>query len=158
MTSFDFGNDPLPSTGAPFGKGRLTEQRQAIVNTARALVGVRFRHQGRRPASGLDCVGVAAVICHTLDIAYRDRLDYPRRPAPGALWDGLVAAGFMRSDTPARPGDLLLMRIHGDIQHVGILTGSSLVHAFAPARRVVEHGLRPPWTHRVAGHLLFPTG
>lgn len=42
--------------GAPLSDA----QRHEFIRRARSCVGVRFRHQGRDPKTGLDCAGLAA--------------------------------------------------------------------------------------------------
>ena len=49
----------------------------------------------------------------------------------------------------ARPGDLLRLAVNGKATHVGILPqlpdGRPLIHAYAPCRKVVEHGWDGRW-------------
>ena len=113
----------------------------AIVARARALIGARFRAQGRDPDWGLDCVGVAV---HALGLS-GVRSDYALRGGSLETLQGeLRRAGLARVDGP-RPGDLLLMRAGPAQLHLGILTDSGLVHADAGLRRVVERPGPPPF-------------
>ena len=119
----------------------ITRDQAAIVAAARACVGARFRLHGRSVATGLDCVGVAA-------LAYgRERV-----PAGYALRGGAVrevvawieAAGFVRVDEP-RPADLMLLAPGPYQHHLAIRTTNAFVHADAGLRRVVETPGVPPW-------------
>jgi murein DD-endopeptidase / murein LD-carboxypeptidase len=113
----------------------------AIVVSARACVGARFRLHGRSAETGLDCVGLAA-------IAYgRGKV-----PAGYALRGGdldrivaaIDAAGLVRAEG-ARPGDLLLVEAGPYQHHLVILTDRGFVHADAGLRRVTEVPGAPPW-------------
>jgi uncharacterized protein YijF (DUF1287 family) len=56
----------------------------------------------------------------------------------------------------ARVGDIALFNMEGNPQHLGIISdygGASLgiIHAYAPARAVVEHVLDASWQSRIIG-------
>jgi murein DD-endopeptidase / murein LD-carboxypeptidase len=113
----------------------------AIVARARALVGAGFRPQGRSRETGLDCVGVvaAAVGIAAPPDDYRLRTGSTERISAALRAAGLRAA-------PARGrGDVLVMASGPGQLHLGIWTGSGLVHADARLRRVVERPGPPPW-------------
>lgn len=138
------------------------EVRAAIVTAARACLGTRFRHQGRAPGRGLDCVGLVAVVGRTLGLVDYDVIDYGRLPNEARLRAHIEAAGFQPVDPEAaRAGDVALMRFTRAAQHVGILTGQSpkgrtLIHAWMQAGRVVEHRLDPSWRARILSVYSFP--
>jgi hypothetical protein len=44
-----------------------------------------------------------------------------------------------------------LFRINKEPQHVGIITDIGIIHAYAQARKVVEHNLDDWWKARLAG-------
>ena len=112
-----------------------------IVARARALVGARFRPQGRHAGAGLDCVGVAALAV----AAPQYRSDYRLRGGSlDALEAELARAGLGRAENMGA-GDVLVMRSGPQQLHLGIWTGESLVHADAGLRRVVERPGLPPW-------------
>lgn len=114
---------------------------EKIVARARRLVGVRFRPQGRDPATGLDCVGLVAA---TLGIE-TSRRDYTLRGGSIEELDrALVAAGFWPVGG-SRAGDVLVMRTGPEQLHLGILTNDGLVHADAGLRRIVERPGSVPW-------------
>ena len=106
---------------------------------ARALIGVRFRAQGRDPRFGLDCVGLAgAALNIEAPGGYALRSD-----DLATLERALVSAGLHRA-RDAAAGDLLVLRPGPGQLHLAIRTGAGIIHADARARRVVE---RPdlPW-------------
>lgn len=135
--------------------------RDNIVAEARACIGTRFHHQGRQKAVGLDCVGLLVVIAQCLELPVKDCLDYDRRPAFGLLEKQLVLSGLVPIDpVHLRHGDIALFGFDGPPQHVAVLAkalvGFSMVHAYMPARHVVEHRLDHVWQDRILGGFRFP--
>ncbi len=114
---------------------------EEIAARARALVGVRFRPQGRSAAAGLDCVGLAALALGLGGV----RGGYALRGGSLEKLEGeLGAAGLVRVEG-ARPGDLLVMRAGVEQIHLAIACEDGIVHADAGLRRVVERPGVPPW-------------
>lgn len=109
-----------------------------FVARARSLVGTPFRPQGRDAASGIDCIGLAALVYAVPSEALRD--DYRLSGAgQGDELRARMAAYFRRvSKRTARAGDLVLMQPAATQWHLGVLTGDGLVHADARRRCVVE--------------------
>lgn len=114
---------------------------EEIVRRARAHVGARFRAQGRSGEAGLDCVGlVAAALGET-----QAPRDYRMRGGSAEeLARGLARAG-LRPVADPQPGDIVVMRPGAEQLHLGVWTGSGLVHADAGLGRVVERPGQPPW-------------
>jgi lipoprotein Spr len=114
---------------------------EEIVARARSLVGARFRPQGRSAETGFDCVGVVAEAVGVVDVP----TDYAARGGTAAdLGAKLETAGFERA-AAMRAGDVLVM-VPGPVQfHLGIFTGSGVVHGYAGLRRVVERPAPLPW-------------
>lgn len=118
---------------------------EAIVRRARALIGCRFRAQGRDPRAGLDCIGVAAL---SLGIpASGVAIDYTLRSAERErLAAALQQHGLDPVDPPEpQPGDLAVFAAGPGQLHLGVLTGSTIIHADASLRRTVERPLPAPW-------------
>lgn len=106
------------------------------VRRARALLGVRFRPQGRDPAYGVDCIGVVAVAFGLAGV----RRDYEVQWGDEAAVDaGFAASGFVRvAAADAGTGDVMVVRVGAGQLHVVVLTGEGFVHADVGLRRVVE--------------------
>lgn len=117
----------------------------AVAARARGLVGTRFRPQGRKPATGLDCVGLAAtaagVPAERVPSDYRLRGSHLVRiehelcdlgcvPVPGGA---------------AEPGDVIVCKAGPAQLHVAVATSGGFVHADAGLGRVVERPLPLPW-------------
>uniref|UniRef100_UPI0031391764 hypothetical protein n=1 Tax=Sphingomonas sp. CFBP 13720 TaxID=2775302 RepID=UPI0031391764 len=107
---------------------------------ARAVVGCRFRAQGRDPAGGLDCIGLVGwALGVAVPAGYPLRCDDAGRMAAGLLAAGLWPVAVVR------PGDVLVLHSAPGQLHLAIGTGDGIVHADAVARRVVERPGTPPW-------------
>ena len=113
-----------------------------VVAAARACLGARFRLHGRSAATGLDCVGLAA-------IAYgqgRVPAGYALRGGdPATVSAGIEMAGLVAAAGAPRPADLLLLHPGAHQLHLAILTDRGFIHADAGLRRVVEVPGPPPW-------------
>ena len=117
----------------------------AIVERARSVVGARFRPQGREPALGLDCLGVAAFAAAVAPGVLPRRYTL-RGEARAEIEHGLRRFGFEPVDVQsAAAGDILLAEAGPQQLHFAVHTGSGLVHADAGLRRVVERPLPCPW-------------
>jgi cell wall-associated NlpC family hydrolase len=112
--------------------------REDVAARARALVGTRFRPQGRRREHGLDCLGLVAVAAELpvelVPSGYRLRSQVPEDMLSLTL-DGRVQR-IAVSD--ARAGDVLLVQAGGGQHHFLILLENGFVHADARLGRVVE--------------------
>jgi cell wall-associated NlpC family hydrolase len=105
---------------------------------ARAMVGARFRAQGRDPALGVDCVGLVWAAYAAAGCMLRAPCDYPLRGwSRGRIVAALAAAGF-RAAFDAREGDVALMALPAGQFHLGLIGVGRMVHAHAGLRRVVE--------------------
>ena len=122
-----------------------------ILQAARACLGTPFRHQGRIPHVALDCAGLVIAVAQAIGAEYIDQTGYSRSPSGGLLEAALDdQPGIMRIAPADRaPGDLLLMRFSGDPQHLAILTGPTIIHAWEAPGLVCEHDLTDLWGRRI---------
>ncbi len=124
-----------------------------IIRTARSYLGVRFRHQGRS-RSGIDCAGLIVCVGHDLGLQREaDYTAYSHDP-DGRTLHKLLARHFeVVPPGEMALGDVVFMAFQEFPQHLGILADAgrpfSLIHAFAPARKVVEVRLDDEWAGRV---------
>jgi hypothetical protein len=112
---------------------------------ARALVGVRFRPQGRDPAHGLDCVGTAAAAAGLPP--ERVRRDYAMRGESLAAIECELAIGGWR-EVPAgarEPGDIIVCEAGPAQWHLLVATATGFVHADASLGLVVERLFPVRW-------------
>lgn len=131
-----------------------------IILYARELLGMPFRHQGRAHTGKTDCAGVVCHVASRLGIEHNDQSDYPRLPGNGRLEAALDSQPGMERVQLAdvQAGDVLLMRFGRDPQHLAIFTGNSIIHAYEPVGRVVEHGIDALWKRRVVRAYRFVEG
>lgn len=123
---------------------------------ARAYVGTPFRHQGRNPLIGLDCVGL--LVCAAYDcglaITDHDSTAYGRDPAHGLLEARLELAFGPPVSGPLQPGDVVTIDFKGATRHVAIVAeraggGLNLIHTNHSAQRVTEAILDERWRRRI---------
>lgn len=110
---------------------------------ARALVGTRFRAQGRGEG-GLDCIGVVLATFGIPAEAARD--DYALRGDHLAEVRRSLDAFFRRiAPRMLRAGDVMLLRPADAQVHLAVRTDRGFVHAHSALRRVVETPGEPQW-------------
>jgi lipoprotein Spr len=110
---------------------------------AQALVGTRFRPQGRGEG-GLDCVGV---VLTTFGIAADEvRRNYSLRGDHLREARAEIVRHFRRIWKPQlQPGDVMFLNAGEEQLHLAIRTSRGFVHADARIRRVVETPGDPKW-------------
>lgn len=118
--------------------------RAQVVAEARTWLGTPWLHQHRVKGHGIDCIGL--IICVARDLGLSppgtDYTGYGRRP-DGSLMS--LCGQHMRpiERGAMQPGDVLVVAIEHDPQHMGILGdyrhgGLSLIHAASKPGRVIE--------------------
>ena len=124
-----------------------------IIRTARSYLGVRFRHQGRS-RNGIDCAGLIVSVGHDLGLQREaDYTAYSHAP-DGRTLHVLLARHFdVVPPGEMSLGDVVFMAFQEFPQHLGILADAcrpfSLIHAYAPSRKVIEVRLDDEWEGRV---------
>ena len=136
---------------------------EQIITAARGWVGTRFAHQGRLKKTathrgGVDCLGLLVGVANELGLplAQHDDVTYGHLPDERALYKKLSELLLPVDTLLMEAGDIVLLRVDGRAQHMGIVSayGKSdfgLIHAYAPARAVVEHRLDEEWMQKVVG-------
>jgi NlpC/P60 family putative phage cell wall peptidase len=135
--------------------------RSDILEEARRWLGTRWQHQAALRGIGCDCVGFVAGVAAAggsveaaLFLATPSYRDYSRQPDPDRLTQ--IAAELL-DPIPlplAEPADVLLFKFSGPPQHFAFLTAINpdrIIHAYAGARKVTEHGLDALWRSRILG-------
>lgn len=111
---------------------------------ARALVGTRFRAQGREAATGLDCAGLAIAAFRLPRDEFRR--DYRLRGDHRRELESVLGRDFRRvARSQSRPGDIMILNVARDQLHLAISTGAGFVHADAKLGKVVETPGAPRW-------------
>lgn len=121
---------------------------------ARELVGTRWKHKGRNPAFGIDCIGLVILAVSAGGVAMRDRKNYGRDPWKDGLRGDIEAHfGAPVARDGWRAGSVVLLRWadHEEPAHVGILgegvNGLTLIHCFNAdsVMSTVEHDIDDRW-------------
>ena len=128
--------------------------RAQIVAEARTFLGARWQHQGRTK-NAIDCAGLVIKVAHNLGVTSFDETGYARRPDSYRLIE-LLNQHALKVKGEGRPGDILLLAFQNVSQHLAILTDKGMIHAYAPARKVVEHGLNDEWRGRIVDIYQYP--
>lgn len=130
--------------------------RDQVVAMARTCLGVRFRHQGREPEQGLDCVGLVIYTRKQLGLSSFDYLNYAHTPDPAKLIELLRAELVPIEIDEVQPGDVLHFRVGNNPVHVGLATDNGVIHSVANLRGVVEHRLDDEWRSRIVAAYQIP--
>jgi lipoprotein Spr len=132
--------------------------REQIVGSAQGYLGVTFRHQGRNPVAGLDCVGLVVQVCKDNELTGYDFSTYSRRPDGSAFLHHFIEAGCFRKPVlDALPGDLMIFREASYPCHVAILSGNNkMIHAYIRRRKVVEELLAGQWPDKRVACVQLP--
>ena len=119
----------------------------ALADAARQFLGRPFRLHGRDPATGLDCVGLVTASLQAINSRPVAPMGYGLRNLFVDHWlRHADQSGLVASPGPIRPGDVLLIALGHCQHHLAIaVTGSSVVHAHASLRKVVQQPLEPTW-------------
>lgn len=131
------------------------------IESARTMLGVPFKHQGRHERAGLDCAGLAVVAATRLGVPVHDFRAYQRIPEVSDFSATLDMNADKVPRGEERPGDIGVFQFAHNPQHMTILTMVApryrIIHAYGPMGKVVEHDLDATWMarlvsfHRVKG-------
>ena len=128
-----------------------------LIACARQCIGVRFAHQGRTH-EGLDCLGllivtaqISGVRIQGMDAAALDVPHYGTRPDASLLKHKLDTHLQLIAQSQVEEGDVVLLKVDGVPQHLALITDYpmagelGMIHAYAQARKVVEHRYDAHW-------------
>lgn len=120
---------------------------ERVAAEAAQLVGSPFRLRGRDPATGLDCIGLAATALHRAGIPLAVPTGYALRNRDISGHLALAAQpGLIAVSSAPIPGDLILVT-PGPAQHHLVIAGQNhtFIHAHAGLGRVVQSPAPMPW-------------
>ena len=125
-------------TGCSSQQPRTTANadKQAVVKTARKMLGVRYRYGGNSPNSGFDCSGLVHFSHKSAGV------EVPRTTGQ------LYKASMRISRRDLTPGDLVFFKIvkRRFVSHVGIYLGKGkFIHAPSSGKRVTISSLNEPY-------------
>lgn len=118
--------------------------RADVVAEARSWLETPWVHQHRAKGEGVDCAGLVVCVARSLGLVAPDfDINGYKRQPDGSMLD-LCDQHMMRiSRGELQPGDVLVMAIEHEPQHMGIVGeyrhgGLSLIHAASKAGMVIE--------------------
>jgi NlpC/P60 family putative phage cell wall peptidase len=123
-----------------------------IVAEAEAWLGTPFHWQASLKGVGCDCKGLIWGVARELGLPeaaslYAQIADYGARVPVETLLAGLQAT--LTRTAFAQPGDVLLFRMAGRPQHLGLHAGDRVIHTYngGPRRVISTHLAAParPW-------------
>jgi cell wall-associated NlpC family hydrolase len=126
-----------------------------IIDSAVSYLGTPFRHQGRFPGNGLDCVGVIVCSAKAAGLEPDDVTHYPSEPDGVRLLSEL-SRRLVEVKDEWRPADVLLMRYYRDPRHLALWTGEHIVHADNVTKRVIMHGIDNRHIRQIVSAWRFP--
>lgn len=133
-----------------------------IVAEAREYLGTKYRHQARLKGTAVDCAGLIVGVGKTLGLTNFDSLNY----APVADGADLTRAceenmlNISQLGLPMQLGDVLLFTFGKAATHLAIVAdhqqgGFSIIHSYAPSRKVIEARLDKTWLNRIVSTYRF---
>ena len=134
----------------------MTVLEKQFLRQARGWIGTPFRHQGRKKFEGVDCLGLLIGVAAELRLKdadgnlllHADARNYGHFPNELLFYQRLT-----EKLKPDDSGIIALFNINGSARHVGLVANDrqyqTLIHAYAPARKVVEHRFDKTWKSRV---------
>ena len=125
------------------------------VAAARSYLGTPWRHGGS-DRNGMDCAGLVLAVAADLGLR-RPRLVYSPLPALDLF---SLLPEFCERVTEPEVGGIVRLTVAGRPQHLAIVAdhphgGLSLIHAYMPLLRVVEHRLDARWQRRIVSAWRF---
>lgn len=128
----------IPTSGSP---GIST---QLICKQARSYTCTPYKHQGRTPGAGLDCIGLIVASYNAAGVAFDLPTDYSRVPRPALLLKNLARYCDIVPVQEIAAGDILLLKLRKYPQHLALYVGEGrIVHSYQAARKVIEQDLDP---------------
>ena len=134
-----------------------SEKISELIKKSREFLGVPWVHQGRS-IKGVDCVGFLLLAFKHINIDIIEIKGYSRHPDGVKLkkiMDEQPNLRRLKSNEPLEFGDILLLRIRREPQHVAMLVPSTtadfgMIHAYNGGdKKVIEHNYVDYWKNKV---------
>lgn len=132
--------------------------KQALIESARELIGVPFVHEGRS-LSGLDCYGLLIVLGTRHGIPVPIERGYGLRPSARHMRLRLEQYARRVPLAEIALADILHIKFANEPQHLALVSLVSplmIIHADAVVGRVVEHRIDAEWRSKIRGVYRVP--
>ena len=133
--------------------------RQHIIDEARTWLGTPFVHQAATKGVGCDCAGLIYHIGQAIGLDVWLPKGYGRYPNKKMLLDCISAQLEEIAIDAVRPGDVLLLRIRREPQHLAIVTDRGMIHSKFELNgrgKIVETTLGERWQKRIIKAFKYP--
>lgn len=128
----------------------MKEQREKAIAFARSMVGVKWRHRGRKMWA-VDCLGLIVLSLRAAGLGVKDKKNYSREPWKDGLQQGLrERCGKPIPEERWQPGDIAVFKAPNlGPSHVAFLAdykygGFSIIHSHAQ-HNCIECALDARW-------------
>jgi len=124
--------------------------RSEIIITVRKYLNTPFRHQGRDPGKGLDCVGILICASKELGITDFDYKNYTMRPDTKVMMKYMSQFADRIPIKEAKAGDIYQLHFTDEPTHYAVITSdNTILHAYLRAGKCVEHSMNDHWKRRI---------
>lgn len=142
-----------------------------IIDKARTWIGTSFKHQGRIKINqnwqgACDCLGLIMGVADEIKaiskfdnklLKAHDLVNYDKYPSPNVVYNFLNKHLTQIEDI--KFGAIVVIKISNNLGHLGIIgdheQGLSLIHAYAPLRKIIEHRLDEYWQSKIFAYFSF---
>lgn len=136
--------------------------RAELLAEARSWLGTPWQHQGRTKGVAVDCVGLVIEVARATGVMTVDEAANYRRRPDGITLERKLAEYLARvSLSKIQPADVVLIATASAPDHVAFVGdypggGLTLLHAYMPMRKVVEHRLDATWRRQIVAAFALP--
>ncbi len=130
----------------------MAVDKTSFLRAVEGMMGTKFRHQGRVPGVGVDCVGVVVCALKAAGGLVNDKTDYSRIPSNGVLVKSIKEHCDQINRSEVTLGDIMLFHFGHEPQHVAVITSMdpiTLTHAYSSSGKVVKNGFDDVWERRL---------
>lgn len=130
-----------------------------IVEIARSWIGTPFYHKGRSKKIGCDCIGLILGVMTELGVEIKKEFSYRKIISSNILVENL--SKYLKEKDNISAGDIAVFYMNSYPSHIGIIgdyynNSLSLIHSYAPLKKVVEHYLDEYWLGKLYKIYHFP--
>lgn len=141
--------------------------REDIIKIAKTWIGTKFHYTGRVKRNnlnlgGVDCIGLIIKVGEEIgycvngkNIINYDYTNYSRYPNNGEMKLFLDKYFKKVSFDNVLIGDVIYINFSNKLEHAAIISDIGMIHCYAEAGKVVEHGINNYWKEKIVGYYRF---
>ena len=139
-----------------------------ILRVAKSWIGTKFCYYGRvkineQNKGGVDCIGLIMKVGEEVNSTFRgkniisyDKNNYSKFPNFGELKTNLDRYFIPIKKEKAKIGDLIYFNFKNNLEHIGIISDTGIIHCYIEARGVVEHRIDDYWMNKAIAFYRYP--